>query len=70
MLAGIPLCLSISGVEKMFRQMNLRDGNNAPAGLVGDLARRDTDPCPATQMSEPSNYPDSLGTDINEGGQR
>jgi hypothetical protein len=59
-VACIPLYLSLSGVEQMFRHINLRDGADAPDGLVGDLTKRDKDASQATRMSEPSNYPDSL----------
>jgi uncharacterized Zn-binding protein involved in type VI secretion len=60
LLAGAPLYLSLSGVEQMYRHKNLRDGADAPSGLAGDLTVRDNDASLPTQMSEPSNYPDSL----------
>ena len=63
LLAGTPLYLSISGVEQMFRQKNLRDSADAPVDLAGDLQVRDNDPSLPTQMSEPINYPDSLSND-------
>jgi hypothetical protein len=60
LLGGVPLYLSIDGVEKMYRHKNLRDGADAPSGLTGDLTVRDNDSSLPTQMSEPANYPDSL----------
>ncbi len=61
-LAGVPLYLSIDGIEKMYRHINLHDGPEAPADadLAGDLQVRNGDASLPTQMSEPINYPDSL----------
>ena len=63
LLGGTPLYLSIDGVEKMFRHKNLRDGNDAPSGLSGDLQRRDADLSPPTQTGNPANNPDALSGD-------
>jgi hypothetical protein len=58
-LGGVPLFLSITNVEQMYRQKNLRDGADAPSGLSGDLSVRDSDPSLPTSMGEPSGMPDS-----------
>ena len=60
LMGGVPLYLSIDGVEKMYRHKNLRDGADAPIGLAGDLTARDNDASLPTQPNEPENYPDSL----------
>jgi hypothetical protein len=62
LLCGVPLNLSLDGVEKMYRHKNLRDGDDAPDGLVGDLTKRASDLSVVTDISEPDNYPDTLYT--------
>jgi hypothetical protein len=54
------LPLSIGPVEDMYRRINLRDGADAPTGLAGDLAVRNSDLGKPTSLSEPTNFPDIL----------
>ena len=62
LVGGVPLYLDISGVEQMYRRKDLRDGADAPSGLVGDTSVRDNDPSLPTQMNEPQNNPDAIPT--------
>lgn len=57
-LGGVPLYLSISGVEQMFRHLNLRDGADAPTNLPGPAYSGDTGM--ASSMGTPANFPDEL----------
>jgi hypothetical protein len=59
-VAQTELPLSIGPVEDMYRRINLRDGADAPTGLAGDLAVRNSDLGKPTSLSEPTNFPDSL----------
>ena len=52
------LPLSINPIEKMYRHLNLRDGNEANGGLPGTVGvKRGT--ARATEMDEPEGFPDS-----------
>lgn len=57
-LGGVPLYLNISGVEQMFRHLNLRDGADAPSSLPGPAYSGDTGV--ASHMGNPGNFPDEL----------
>lgn len=60
-IAEVKLYLSISGVESMYRHLNLRSGPDAPADadLVGNLSRRNGNPDIATNLGNPANFPDT-----------
>lgn len=51
--------LAIGQVESMYRHLNLREGSDAPAGLLGRTA--DAHTAVATAMDEPAGFPDEPG---------
>jgi hypothetical protein len=63
-IAEVKLYLSFSGVESMYRHLNLRSGPDAPLDdqLAGNISRRNDDTDLPTNLVNPQKYPDTISS--------